>query len=163
ILATAAVVVLNPVELLRQARDSQRLADLDTVAAAISLWLADEPNPSFSDVGPNSDSTGATSCFFTASSSACTVDTDYDVDGTGWVGVNFTQVSGGSPIETLPRDPVGSATYFYAFFANDTAKTFELNTTLESTKFATDEDLDGTDGGDDAAVYEVGNDPGLDL
>ena len=45
ILTAAVVVVLNPAELLKQARDSQRFADLDSVKSAIALYLATVSDP----------------------------------------------------------------------------------------------------------------------
>ena len=50
----------------------------------------------------------------------------------------------------------GGQFYSYA----NTATTWEIDANLESTKFATQE---GVDGGDKPALYEVGNDPGLDI
>jgi prepilin-type N-terminal cleavage/methylation domain-containing protein len=109
------------------------------------------------------------------------------VDGTGWVAVDFTNAAlGGSPIPTLPIDPSqqlgtgglpGTGRY-YAYTCNNANKTFELNANLESTKYSAGgpSDREGSDGGTFATdgvaaqslifanlVYEVGNDPGLDL
>lgn len=164
VLATAAVVVLNPTELLKQARDSQRIADLDTISAAISLYLADVTSPDLT-VGTSGDvftRTATGTCPFTGTCEV-SADTGTDVDGTGWVRVNFTSISGGSPVSVLPMDPTNSTSYFYAYAADESANTFELNAVLESTKFATTEDLDGTDGGSSTSYYEIGNDPDLDL
>ncbi|MDD4931709.1 MAG: prepilin-type N-terminal cleavage/methylation domain-containing protein, partial [Candidatus Colwellbacteria bacterium] len=44
VLAAAVVVVLNPAELLAQARDSQRSTDLRTLKDAIDLWTLDNPS-----------------------------------------------------------------------------------------------------------------------
>ncbi|MDP2704751.1 MAG: prepilin-type N-terminal cleavage/methylation domain-containing protein, partial [bacterium] len=52
ILAAAVVVVLNPGELLAQARDGTRLADLDSVRSAYSLYLADVSAPVITAAGP---------------------------------------------------------------------------------------------------------------
>src|SRR3989344_7995871 len=41
VLSVAVVVILNPAELLRQARDSTRISDLASVNSAIALYLAD--------------------------------------------------------------------------------------------------------------------------
>ena len=38
ILATVLIAVINPAELLRRARDTQRLSDLDALRSAISLF-----------------------------------------------------------------------------------------------------------------------------
>jgi len=57
----------------------------------------------------------------------------------------------------VPTDPSTSAAYPYAVSGANTA--YELNATLEN---ANDND-DNNDGGNAAAVYEVGNSPGLSL
>jgi len=41
VLAVAVVVVLNPAELIKQARDTTRISDLAALNSAISLYLAD--------------------------------------------------------------------------------------------------------------------------
>ncbi|MBI2594724.1 MAG: hypothetical protein HYW38_00460, partial [Candidatus Colwellbacteria bacterium] len=91
----------------------------------------------------------------------------------GWVGVNLSAITGGSPVPNLPRDPTNSATYQYAYKGDDTNKTFELNARLESQKHRTKMTTDGGEDGDGAGecttwveetcYYEVGTDPGLDL
>ncbi|PIR05131.1 MAG: hypothetical protein COV57_00605, partial [Candidatus Liptonbacteria bacterium CG11_big_fil_rev_8_21_14_0_20_35_14] len=45
ILATAATLVLNPAELLRQSRDSTRIADLSTLNNALSLYVTNVTSP----------------------------------------------------------------------------------------------------------------------
>src|SRR3989344_9540192 len=45
ILATVVILTLNPAELLRQARDTTRISDLDTMRSALSLYLADVSSP----------------------------------------------------------------------------------------------------------------------
>ena len=65
----------------------------------------------------------------------------------------------------LPDDPVNSATYYYAYRPDATANTFELTADMESTKFSQSgsSDVESTDGGNNAGLYEMGSDPGLDL
>ncbi len=164
ILAAAIIVVLNPGELLAQARDGQRLSDLDSIRAAISLYLSDVSSPT---LGTTEYSTVNATCGL--GDGTCTVNADYTVDGGGWVDVNLTSIAGGSPLSTLPRDPTSNATYQYAYDGDNTNKTFELNARLESQKHR---GKMTTDGGDDnvcttwteeTCYYEVGNEPGLDL
>src|SRR3989344_7161042 len=45
ILATVVVLVLNPATILAETRDSQRVADLDTIRSAINLYLATVGGP----------------------------------------------------------------------------------------------------------------------
>jgi prepilin-type N-terminal cleavage/methylation domain-containing protein len=165
ILAAVVVVVLNPAELLAQARDSQRISDLGQVSSAIALFLSD-----VSDISGNMDngpfSTVSSTCGFSVS---CTVRNVYTVDKLGWAAVDFTKISGGSPLSVLPRDPTNNATYQYAYMGNKASATFELDARLESAKFR---DKMVNDGGnkntcstytESTCYYEVGNDPGLDL
>ena len=168
ILAAAVVVVLNPGELLAQARDGTRLADLDSVRSAIGLYLSDVSAPTLT-AGPFT--TFAATCGLATLPAVCTVLAVYTTDGAGWVGVNLNSISGGSPLSVLPRDPTNNATYQYAYEGDNTAKTFELNARLESVKHRGKMTIDG---GEDSACaggvytgedcyYETGNDPGLNL
>ena len=170
ILATATLLVLNPIEILRQSRDSTRISDLNSLKNAISVYITGVADPDL-DGGTTSC---ATLCYVNASSvtSNCggrhgtkttTEDSTRGVDASGWIPVDFTDIPGGSPIAVLPIDPTNSSTYFYSYACDSTNTTFELNTVFESVKYTTTEDYDGNDGGNSATVYEVGTDPELDL
>ena len=54
---------------------------------------------------------------------------------------------------------------FYGYACNQTARTFELNTIMESERYSNtgDDDVESTDGGDNDDAYETGLEPGLDL
>ena len=161
ILTAAVVIILNPAELLRQARDSQRFTDLDAVRNAISLYLADRGSSasltaSASNCYVLTGASTTAACGGRFASGTTTPDADLTVDGTGWIPVNFASISSGSPLSVLPRDPSHGATYYYAYKANNTQYDFELNAVLESTKYAGDKDAN--DGGSDAGIYEVGSD-----
>jgi hypothetical protein len=143
--------------LLKQARDAQRFADLDSVKSAIALYLSTISDPALGEsaycmVGTTFDN-----------GKSCTALTSTVVNGNGWVAVNISAASGGSPLASLPFDPVNTSTYRYAYDGDNSAATFELNAKLESAKFMTTEDKDGKDGGSDILYYEIGTDPGLDL
>ena len=153
VLATTAVIVLNPVELLKQARDSQRLSDLDSVRSATSLYLADVTSPSFTTV---QNSTASTTCAF----GTCVLVQTYTTGGSGWAAVSLDDITGGSPLSVLPRDPTNSGLLQYAWVSSAASTTFEIDAKLESTKYS---GKMTTDGGDDDLYYEVGNDPGLNL
>jgi len=165
VLATVAVLVINPVEYLRQARDSQRIGDLGAVKGAIDLYLTTATTPDLT-VGVSGD---AARCMvgvaspFAMLASVCVTNAVQTTGGLGWVLVNLGSLSGGSPLSVLPQDPTNNATYFYAYAASETNNTYELNAKMESTKFTSDMDIDGKDGGTQVAWYEIGNDPGLDL
>lgn len=170
VLATATLLVLNPVEILRQSRDSTRISDIASLKNAISIYITGVDDPDL-DGGTTSC---ATLCYVNASSvsancggrhSSKTTSEDLDrtIDATGWVPVAFSDIPGGSPISVLPIDPNNNSTLFYSYACDNTNKTFELNTVFESTKYLTTENYDGTDGGNSATTYEVGTDPNLDI
>ena len=145
ILMVAVVLAINPVEIMKKSRDATRLSDMDTLRKAIDLSVAD----------------GAT-LSVTAAAGDSTVGTRVTT-GTGWANVDVSKY-----LSTLPIDPrngvefvdaaVNTITGKYLYFSDGSG--YELNCYLESgdnlSKY-------GTDGGDDAALYEVGTDAGLDL
>ena len=155
ILATVIVVIINPGELLKQARDTTRISDLAAVNNAIALYLSDYNNPSIAS------STNCTVASFTAPTGwTCTTVTSTAVSGTGWVPVNFTNISSGSPLARLPIDPTNSTTYAYSFKTNGSLQ-YELNANMESNKYKSggtgDVESNTEDGGADANFYEIGN------
>lgn len=176
ILATVVVVVLNPAQLFAQARDSQRISDMTTLRSALSLYLSTVGTPSLG-LCYDSAASGAGRCTatpalnggpFTASTTCAQIVTGSgarDPDDSGWVDVIFASVPGGSPLSVLPIDPTNNTTYFYGYACENTNRTFELDANMESTRYASsgDNDVESTDGGDKAAWYEVGTDPGLNL
>ena len=142
ILAAVIMLAINPIEMMRKARDSTRLQDLENVRKAIDMAIASEGaavpntvNVYQSNTSPN-QSCSTTSC------------------GTG---ANYSWVCGGINICTflaaLPRDPVNNANYFYAFRANGT--NYELNAILESSSAEAQNKM-RNDGGDDPNRYEIG-------
>ena len=162
VLSAAVVIVLNPAELLAQARDSQRLNDMDTLRNAISIYLSQVSSPSLGTACQASATkgccnvTGCTSPF--TGNGVVVEDTGTGVDGTGWVSVNLAALTGGSPIPRLPIDPTNTSTYYYSYI--NSGLYFEIDCKLESTKFSGNLTADG---GNSATFYEVGNDAGLDL
>lgn len=152
ILSTVVVLVINPAQLLARSRDSQRISDLNTVKSAIAYYLATAISPDTNNGGSGVDAkcmVGNTGPF----TEACTTSASTAVTGAGWVNVNFTDASGGSPLATLPFDPINNATYFYAYAGNDANLTFELNAKLESTTYTP---MMANDGGNNASWYETG-------
>ena len=71
-----------------------------------------------------------------SSSSGCAAtSTSRLVDGTGWMDVNFSGMSTGSPIPILPIDPTNNPNYFYGYACEKTHNTFEFSSRLESSKY----------------------------
>lgn len=162
VLAVIAVVVLNPTELLKQSRDSQRMADLANLKKAIAVQLATgiSPNTNYGGSGTTScRCTVATSTSpFTCTGNGCgsgTAVSSTAVTGSGWANVNLNDVTGSvSPLASLPLDPLpNNATYFYSYAGNNTNMTYEIDAVLESTKYSSKM---ASDGGSNAGFYEVG-------
>jgi prepilin-type N-terminal cleavage/methylation domain-containing protein len=160
ILTTTVVLVLNPASMLAKARDSQRLADMDSLRSAISLYLATASAPTITALGPWSQGPSANKNCWSLHIVTCAEKDNYAVDGTGWVGIKLSDTPGGSPLAILPRDPSNTLAYHYAYGAESTNKTFELNAVLESPDNAPKMQ---NDGGDSLTVYEIGTYPGLTL
>ncbi len=180
ILATVVILTLNPAELLRQARDSTRTSDFATLKSALSLYGADVSAPNYGS------STALSVCYISISSDAAasvprppiancggrfaaaitivastTESNKRNVGGVGWIPVNLNTISSGAPVSAYPVDPVSpnSSSSYYAY-ATDGSGGFEVNTRLESTKFASSSE---NDGGTSSGLYEVGTQPGLNL
>ena len=171
VLATAVILVLNPAQILAQARDSQRISDLSSVKSAIGLYLATATGTPTINASTTCTATGCNNPF---SGGTLVITSSTAIDGTGWVAVNLNGTSGGSALSSLPLDPIQNATYFYAFKGDSTNRTFELDGRLESNKYR---DMMTSDGGDknscgtdygtgnssSTCFYEIGTEPGLDL
>lgn len=172
ILAVVVILTLNPAELLKQARDSNRISDLNTVKSALAVYLADVSSPSLgaqgvcylhaTTTGTGIPVTGVGACGFVGSYTAVST-SSAAVDGTGWIPVDLRQISSGAPLGNLPKDPSGIAPYIYRYVPSSTALTFKLMVPLESSKYTTG-NSSGTivnDGGASSTAYETGTALGL--
>jgi len=181
ILAVVVVLTLNPAELLRQSRDSNRVSDFATLKSALSLYVIDNANPNLassslgyaacylSSIGVYATTTANCGTFTTGHPSgnvSSTAAVYRNSNSTGWLPVNFSQLSYGSPLTSLPVDPTNNANYYYAYAATTTSGYFfELDTFMESKKYNASgtNDVVSTDGGDNNLIYESGNIPKLNL
>ncbi len=177
VLSVVVILTLNPAELLRQARDSNRISDMGTIKSAISLFEADVATSSASAIGvygtvyANSNASILSSTYigsnsftaggwgFTSSSAASSsirTSTLRTVDGTGWIPVNFNAISSGAPIGGVPVDPTNASGTVYIYVASSTQ--FKLGAKLESTKynFNGGGDAVSTDGGNSTTTFESG-------
>lgn len=171
ILATVVLIVINPVQMFAQARDSQRIYDLNTLSSAVSLYLTTVASPSLQ--GGSAYGTCVANCWASLTGVTCTFATKTAlnasasftsaVDGSGWIPVDLNEISGGSPISALPKDPSNTTTYFYEYACDNTNKWFEFAANMESTRYSNggSDDVESTDGGVVSTIYEVGNNPGL--
>lgn len=183
ILAVAAILVLNPAQLFAEARDSQRINDMNNLKSAAALYLSTVNSPAMENdsnggavgadatcaanfwgtiVGATENFTGApvlSTHYGTAISSAGTDDS--------WFPIKLGDISGGSPLSALPTDPLNpdTADQSYTYRCDNSAKTFEINANMESTRYASggNSSVEDSDGGDVSTIFEVGNDPGLNL
>jgi prepilin-type N-terminal cleavage/methylation domain-containing protein len=163
ILSTTMILVINPAELLKKARDSQRMSDLSTVKTAIAFYLTNASSPSVGSTGQTYAEIGAVTCFGTASPTASS--TYLYVNGSGYIPINFTSISIGSPLSSLPHDPNTSAAstgnHYYVYGVKSTSDlTFKLVTNMESAAYSNggSNDIESKDGGTNTGLYERGTD-----
>jgi competence protein ComGC len=170
ILTAAIIVVLNPAELLKQARDSKRIQDLSglenninisqALATSISLGTASTVYVSIADDTSSSCATLSLPSLPAGYSYACVTESNlHNTDGTGWIPINFQDaaLSGVIQLSTLPIDPT-NATSSYHYYTYVPEGSYKLAATLESEKYAENA---SDDGGIDYAAYEKGTDLAL--
>lgn len=147
-LSTVLVVSLNPVEILAQGRDGQRIAHLNSLLLAIENYINTVPSADLgicasggictADPGTGQGPFANTTC--------ATINTLNNITGTGWVTIDFTQMTGRPLISFLPIDPTNSNIHFYAYRCVESPRLiFELNTRLESIRYRRDMVFDGGD------------------
>ena len=201
ILAVIIIFVLNPAETLRKSRDVQRLSDLATLKNAISLYTTTTTTPQLDgNSGTVNDKcnngTAANEELWVSATEAITdttppsgwvqaaarweqpasVSAASAVDGTGWIPVALSSISGGSPISNMPLDPtndvsiatgsdtstaadVNNGALMYRYACDKTNVVYEINARMESTAFgtsSTDDNKASKDGGNNPLLYEVG-------
>lgn len=156
IIAVVVVIVLNPAELLRQSRDADRITDMDTLAHALSLYQTDQGGATTYTMGnassvyisipdPNATTSAGTNC---ASLGLPALPSGYVYhcagpnyyrasNGTGWIPVNLSLISSGSPLGSLPVDPTNTSStgLYYVYYAS--GNQFEVTSLFESSKYKT--------------------------
>jgi len=165
VLAGAVILVINPAEMLAQARDTKRISDLNTINSALSLYVS-QVSPivlTATNAAGNCSGTGVGTAISAGAGGPfvgiCVTNALLNVTGTGWVDVNLSAITGGSPVTVLPNDPTNSTSKFYAYKGtNSTTYTYKLATALESTKYSP---MMTTDGGATSSYYELGTNVAL--
>jgi len=179
VLSMFVLVAVNPVELMKQSRDSVRLNDLRTLKQAVLLAAnnnedLDMDGPNFSDScsGQSSPKVFVSVPFDNGETppplplswagwswSQVSTDNLYNVDGTGWLPIDFRSLSGVPPSSTLAALSVDPINTFASglYFTYVCGGSFELTTKLESKKYE-DEQVVAKDGGDSPKLYEIGSD-----
>ncbi|MFA6521312.1 MAG: type II secretion system protein [Candidatus Gracilibacteria bacterium] len=131
ILAVATVLILNPAEILKKSRDTQRMSDVGSMKSAIGLYLSTATAPILGGVlddGCADDGTAAERNIWLSYPSDTELVTDATppatwgdaganawtqvtkanaglISGAGWIPVNLTGTSGGASISNWPLDP----------------------------------------------------------
>ncbi len=168
ILMAIVVVVINPAEILRGSRDTRRISDLGSINTALGIFEVSSLSGNFGVASttyisiPDTSSTCANlglPALPSGYSYSCSTEANYrNVDGTGWIPVDFNSLDIGSPIPSLPVDPINSTTTGL-YYTYSTGGSWELTANLESkkNKMSGDRDVVSTDGGDNYSLLEVGN------
>jgi prepilin-type N-terminal cleavage/methylation domain-containing protein len=199
ILSVALVFVLNPAETLAKSRDTQRMADLSTLKTAIGIYLTSSSTPQLDGSGGTLNDkcdggTAANELLWVSVPTATETITDTTppagwtalvtswkqpatnagasvVDGTGWIPIKLSGLVGGSPISSMPLDPVNRVTFgtsvvgtitnsslMYRYACKKSPLSFEVDAKLESTVYGVNgaDDKAAKDGGDNARLFEVG-------
>ena len=149
ILTAAVVIILNPGELLKEARDSSRMSDLASIDKTVQLLLTQNPSVNLGTAStvyislPDPSSSTCASitglpvlpagytyhCVTSAHST--------DITGTGWIPIDFT-AQGIQNMSKLPIDPTNdpSQLLYYAYTPG-TNGTFDAYAFMESKKYIT--------------------------
>jgi len=169
ILAVVVVLALNPVELLRQGRDSSRLSDLDTINKALALYQLDQASGFLGTSTvvyvsvPDTTSTCANlglPALAAGYTYNCVASSTVRVsDGTGWLPVNFNAMSTQSPLSSLPVDPVNAVPANLYYIYTPGSGVWEVDGMMESKKYryGGNNDVATNDGGDSYELVERGN------
>lgn len=164
ILTGAVVVALNPAELLKQARDAERFADLGVLNKALALYQADSQTSlgsatttyvSIPDTSPTCANLGLPTLPSGYGYACATSANLQKIDGTGWVPINLGSLSFYSPLGKLPIDPVNT-TSSGQFYTYTPGGSWELTSAVESTKYRGIDRISGKDGGDSYNSFEIG-------
>ncbi len=149
ILAAVVVLIINPLELTKRARDIARIADLISLHQAIGVAVQ-EASTGGSNILCNGSALPCTG------SSGATGAATRKNDGTGWVKVNLSSAKALS-VSTLPIDQINNGVYVYTYQtnANVASPAWEIDAVLES---AQQSPKMTTDGGNNDTAYEVGSD-----
>ena len=152
ILAVVVVLVLNPQVLLQQARDSSRLTDMQTITGAINLYNEDQGGTTGYSLGtpgviylsipdPTATTTAGNNCSglglpVSSTTYHCAASSTYrKTNGTGWIPVNFTNITISPPLSALPVDPTNTTSSGEYYKYSTDGVNFEIVGIPESQKY----------------------------
>lgn len=165
VVLTVLTLVSDPRERLKEVRDNRRLRDLVTLNKALGIVQAQAGSTSLGSTSTtylslaDASSTCANLGISQGSYACVTTSTLTNINGTGWVPVNFTTVSGGAPLSVLPVDPVNSTSsgFYYTVMVGSNG-TWKVSAGMESSKYIA---RSAVDGGIDPLRVEQGSDVSL--
>ncbi len=166
ILGSATVLVLNPVEIMKNGRDSVRMSDFEGLHKSLNLYSLQ--NSAFPLVSANTVYLSLPDSSLTCSSYSlppllagwsyhCVTQSNLNkIDGNGWLPADLT--SSDSKISVLPIDPVNDVATgkYYTFFVDSTG--WELTSIFESLKY---KPVSANDGGESTDIFERGTKLGI--
>ncbi|HPP16893.1 MAG TPA: prepilin-type N-terminal cleavage/methylation domain-containing protein [Candidatus Paceibacterota bacterium] len=167
VLMTVTVVAINPNEMTKKARDTQRLTDMSNLQMIMELARSEGMlNSSYCDgtkiYASLPSETPLSNSNLPAGVSWAQVSRDNirNADGTGWLPFNFKNLVG-LQVSVLPVDPKNSLndSLYYTFYCNP-QRQYIFTAYPESKTFGPKGGKDSKtigDGGPDPYVYEVGN------
>ncbi len=157
VLASITVVAINPADIFRRTRDSQRISDLDSIRTAINFYVVNTSTPNFGSSAYSYSHVANTKC-----AGRNGVTGTQAVDGTGWIPVNLISLGGTPPLSNWPIDPnptaaIADPARYYVYLTNSTS-TFEIIANMESDQYSNggSNDVESKDGGKIPDLYEIG-------
>jgi hypothetical protein len=141
ILMAVTILVINPAQYMKQARDTNRITDMESLHKTLSIYMASTSGSSFGTTGdvyvslPSTLSDCSDLGLPAGPTYHCvTVANLTKTDGNGWIPVNLSASGFSSPLPKLPIDPTNTVTggKYYTYVPN-----YQLTAVLESTKYTT--------------------------
>ncbi len=161
ILGSATVMVLNPQDMMKNARDSARISDLNTLSKSVNsygLKNFDYPFAAANIVYTSLPDSSATCASYTLPSLPsgwnynCVTQSDLTkANGIGWLPIDLTILD--SSLSSLPIDPINNIDNFYTAVIPSSGY-YEISGKNESQKQYL---IASNDGGDDGFLFEKGN------
>ena len=178
ILSVVVILTLNPAQIIMQSRDSNRISDMSTLNSALGIYLSQgglslgTANTVYVSIpDPTATTTAGDQCqglgliaLPGSYTYHCAASSTYrNVDGTGWIPVNFSSIATGAPFSQLPTDPLNTSSSRTYYTYNTNGSSYEVTSIMESSKYKLggSNDVIGGDGGTLATVYEKGSKFGL--
>lgn len=166
ILSGLIIFVVRPTELFAKIRDNKRVNNIQDLYQGIVL--AETWNSSKLDLGSSNyiylslpdDNPACTNYSLPVlpvgfSYHCVTDDNLQNIDGAGWIPINFSSINNNSYFSQLPVDPINTADYYYSYSASDVNGYFEINSFFETDSY--EEEYANADSGDVTNVLEVGS------